>query len=116
MSKAEVIQYKTEGTCCQMMQVAIQDDKVLDADFYGGCNGNLEGIRCLIKGMSVDEIIDRLGGIKCGPKPTSCPDQLARCLIEYKQKQMAANKQAVQVQVHTKQLIEEVNPMFIIYV
>lgn len=92
MSKPEVLQYKTEGVCCQMMQVAVQDGKILDADFYGGCNGNLKGIRSLIQGMSVDEVIDRLGGIKCGSKATSCPDQLARCLIEYKQKQMAQAK------------------------
>ncbi len=89
MAKPEMIQYKTEGTCCQMMQIALQDGKILDADFYGGCNGNLKGIRSLIQGMSIDEVIDRLGGIKCGNKNTSCPDQLARCLIEYKQKQMA---------------------------
>ena len=90
MSKPEVIQYKTEGVCCQVMQVAIQDGKVLDADFYGGCNGNLQGIRSLIKGMDIEEVIDKLGGIKCGSKPTSCPDQLAKCLLEYKQNKKAA--------------------------
>ena len=89
MSKQEVIQYKTEGVCCQLMQVAIENDKVVDADFYGGCNGNLQGIRSLIKGMTLDEVIDKLGGIPCGGKTTSCPDQLARCLIEYKQSKMA---------------------------
>lgn len=92
MSKPEVLQYQTEGTCCQVMQVAIQDDRILDAEFYGGCNGNLKGIKELIKGMSVDDVIDKLVGLTCGPKPTSCPDQLARCLIEYKQKQMAKSK------------------------
>ena len=84
--QAEVIQYQTYGTCCQMMQVAIKDGKILDVEFYGGCNGNLKGIKSLIKGMPVDEVIERLQGITCGPKPTSCPDQLAKCLIEYKQK------------------------------
>ncbi len=69
-----------------MMQVAIQNGKVLDAEFYGGCNGNLKGIKSLIRGMAIDEVIERLQGITCGPKPTSCPDQLAKCLIEYKQK------------------------------
>lgn len=69
-----------------MMQVAIQDGKILDAEFYGGCNGNLKGIKSLIKGMTIDEVIERLQGITCGPKSTSCPDQLAKCLIEYKQK------------------------------
>lgn len=85
MTEPQVIQYQTSGTCCQLMQVAIQDDKVVDAEFYGGCNGNLKGIKSLIKGMSVDEVIERLKGITCGAKPTSCPDQLANCLIEYKQ-------------------------------
>ena len=85
--KAEIIQYQTRGTCCQMMQVAVQDGKVLDAEFYGGCNGNLKGLKNLIKGMQIDEVIERLEGITCGAKPTSCPDQLAKCLIEYKQKQ-----------------------------
>ena len=89
MTKPEVIQYRTSGTCCQLMQVAIQDDKIVEADFYGGCNGNLQGIKSLIKVMSVDEVIDKLGGIPCGDKPTSCPDQLTRCLIEYKQSKMA---------------------------
>lgn len=89
MSKPEVIQYKTEGVCCQLMQVAIQDGKILDADFYGGCNGNLKGIRSLIKGMDIEEVIDRLGGIKCGAKNSSCPDQLAKCLLEYKQSKNA---------------------------
>lgn len=84
--KAEIIQYQTRGTCCQMMQVAVQDGKVLDAEFYGGCNGNLKGLKNLIKGMQIDEVIERLEGITCGAKPTSCPDQLAKCLIEYKQK------------------------------
>ncbi len=87
MEKEEIIQYQTKGTCCQMMQVKIADNKIVDVDFYGGCNGNLKGIKSLIKGMNVDEVIDRLEGITCGPKPTSCPDQLAKCLIEYKQKQ-----------------------------
>lgn len=86
MSEAEVIQYETQGTCCRMMQVVIQDGKVMDADFMGGCNGNLKGIKSLIKGMNIDDVIEKLQGITCGAKPTSCPDQLAKCLIEYKQK------------------------------
>ena len=92
MSEAEVIQYETKGTCCQMMQVAIQDNKILDAQFYGGCNGNLKGIKELIKGMSIDEVINRLQGLTCGPKPTSCPDQLAQCLIKYKEEKAVQTK------------------------
>lgn len=87
--QAEVIQFQTTGTCCQMMQVAVKDNKVLDAEFFGGCNGNLKGIKSLIKGMDIDEVVERLQGITCGPKPTSCPDQLAKCLIEYKQKKLS---------------------------
>lgn len=87
--QSEVIQYQTSGTCCQMMQVEIKDNKVVDTEFFGGCNGNLKGIKSLIKGMDIDEVIERLQGITCGPKPTSCPDQLAKCLIEYKQRKLA---------------------------
>ena len=88
--QTEVIQYQTRGTCCQMMQVALQNGKIVDAEFFGGCNGNLKGIKSLIKGMPIDEVIERLQGITCGPKSTSCPDQLAKCLIEYKQSQKVA--------------------------
>ena len=80
----EVIKYQTTGTCCKFMQVEIEDGKVVDAEFMGGCNGNLKGIKSLIKGMDIDEVIERLEGIPCGGKDTSCPDQLAKCLIEYK--------------------------------
>lgn len=78
------IQYKTEGTCCALMNVVLDDDKIYDVEFLGGCSGNLAGIRELIKGMDIDSVIAKLQGIKCGSKPTSCPDQLAACLIQYK--------------------------------
>ncbi len=92
MNNEEIIQYQTKGTCCQMMQVKVEDNKIIDVDFYGGCNGNLKGIKSLIKGMEIDEVIERLEGITCGPKPTSCPDQLAKCLIQYKQEKYSATK------------------------
>ncbi len=79
-----VIQYETKGTCCRLMQVKLDDDVIVDANFLGGCNGNLQGLTNLIKGMKIDDVINRLSGIKCGDKPTSCPDQLARCLSEFK--------------------------------
>ena len=85
MNNEEIIQYQTKGTCCQMMQVKVEDNKIIDVDFYGGCNGNLKGIKSLIKGMEIDEVIERLEGITCGPKPTSCPDQLAKALSEFKE-------------------------------
>lgn len=90
--QAELIQYQPTGVCCKMMHVAVQDGRILDAEFFGGCNGNLKGIKNLIKGMSIDEVIERLQGVTCGPKPTSCPDQLAKCLVEYKQKSLTQSK------------------------
>lgn len=86
----EVIQYQTEGVCCALMQVAIDGDTIVDAQFLGGCNGNLQGIKSLIKGMKIDDVISKLSGIKCGNKMTSCPDQLSKCLIEYKNKKSQA--------------------------
>lgn len=76
----KVIEYQTQGTCCRLMQVKIDDGKVVDAQFFGGCNGNLQGIRNLIKGMPISDVISKCEGIMCGDKPTSCPDQLAKCL------------------------------------
>ena len=62
--QADVIQYQTSGTCCQVMQVAIKDGIILDTEFYGGCHGNLQGIQSLVRGMSVDDVIAKLQGIK----------------------------------------------------
>lgn len=76
----KVIQYQTSGTCCRLMQVKLDDNKIVDVDFIGGCPGNLLGIKELVKGMTVDEVISRFSGIRCGDKSTSCPDQLAKCL------------------------------------
>lgn len=81
----KVIDFRTTGTCSKLIRVAIGDNKIVDAEFVGGCNGNLQGIRKLIIGMDIDEVISRLEGINCGPKSTSCPDQLAQCLIQFKQ-------------------------------
>ncbi len=91
MENTEIIEYQTTGTCCQLIKLAIKDNKILDSEFYGGCSGNLQGIKSLIKGMSIDDVISKLSGILCGPKPTSCPDQLAKCLVEYKNKKQALN-------------------------
>ena len=77
-------QYQTQGTCCALMNIVLDDDKIYDVEFIGGCNGNLKGIRSLIKGMTVDEVIEKLKGITCGSKPTSCPDQLTQGLMLYK--------------------------------
>ena len=78
--------YKTMGVCSRLINIEIEDDKLVSVAFEGGCNGNLKGIGALVRGMTVDEAIERLSGIKCGFKSTSCPDQLANALIEYKNK------------------------------
>lgn len=83
------IQYETQGTCCKLMNVVVDGDKIYDVEFIGGCPGNLAGIRKLIKGMDIDSVIEKLQGIKCGAKSTSCPDQLAKCLTELKNREEA---------------------------
>jgi len=75
-------EYKTKGTCSQRILFEIADGKVCNVQFIGGCNGNLQGISRLVEGMDVNEVIDRIKGIHCGMKLTSCPDQLATALQE----------------------------------
>ena len=76
--------YKTKGTCSQAIIFDVEDGKVSNVQFLGGCNGNLKGIGALVEGMDVDEVIARLEGTTCGGKPTSCPDQLATALKQAK--------------------------------
>ena len=73
-------EYRTQGTCSQRILFEVEDGKVKNVQFLGGCNGNLKGIGSLVEGMDVDTVIDRLEGTTCGMKATSCPDQLARAL------------------------------------
>lgn len=75
-------EYKTKGTCSQRILFEIEDNKVQNVQFIGGCNGNLQGISRLVEGMDVASVIEKIEGIHCGMKPTSCPDQLARALKE----------------------------------
>ena len=77
-------QYKTKGTCSQMIYFDVEDNKVKSVQFMGGCNSNLKGIASLVEGMDIDEAISRMEGITCGFKKTSCPDQLAQALKEAK--------------------------------
>ena len=79
-------EYKTKGTCSQMIFFDVEDGKVFNVRFMGGCNGNLQGIGKLVEGMEIDEVIRRIDGIHCGAKPTSCPDQLAAALKQAKEK------------------------------
>ena len=75
-------EYKTKGTCSQRIFFDIEDGKVKNVQFVGGCNGNLKGIAALVEGMDAEEGISRVEGIRCGMKGTSCPDQLAKALKE----------------------------------
>lgn len=78
-------EYKTNGTCSQRIFFEIEDGKLHNVQYLGGCNGNLQGIGKLVEGMDVDAVIARLEGIRCGMKPTSCPDQLATALKKAKE-------------------------------
>lgn len=78
--------YKTKGVCSSAIDFDVEGNKVTHVVFTGGCNGNLKGIGALVEGMNLDEVIARLRGIRCGFKPTSCPDQLANALMMAKEK------------------------------
>lgn len=71
---------QTEGVCSQAIELLVENDVILDAAFHGGCNGNLKGIVALVKGQKISDVKERLIGITCGGKNTSCPDQFARLL------------------------------------
>ena len=73
-------EYTTRGTCSRKITFDIRDGKVCDVQFINGCDGNTKGVAALVEGMDADEVIARLKGIRCGRKPTSCPDQLALAL------------------------------------
>ena len=73
--------YKTQGTCSQLIDVTVNDDGIIQqVFFYGGYHGNLQGICRLVTGQKIDDVIQKLNGIRCGDKATSCPDQLCRAL------------------------------------
>ena len=76
--------FKTSGTCAKEIKFRVDEDRVSNVEFVSGCPGNLMGIQALVDGLTVDEIINKFEGISCGKRPTSCPDQLARALKEYK--------------------------------
>ena len=72
--------YRTKGVCSRQISFNIQDGRIVNIRFDGGCNGNTQGIASLAEGMTVEEVITRLEGIRCGFKGTSCPDQLAQAV------------------------------------
>ena len=79
------VQYETQGTCSKLIDVTVDEDNIIQQVFFlGGCSGNLQGICQLVKGQHVDDVIKKLKGIRCGAKPTSCPDQLCRALEQLK--------------------------------
>lgn len=78
------LSYKTNGVCSRTITADIEDGKVYNLRFEGGCNGNTKGISALVEGMEINDVITRLEGIKCGFKGTSCPDQLAKALKSLK--------------------------------
>lgn len=82
--KGYPMRYKTTGVCAQAITFEIDNNKITSINFERGCDGNTTGICKLVEGMEVDDVIHRLEGITCGARKTSCPDQLANALKEYK--------------------------------
>ena len=76
----ETIQYTPRGVCSRKMEIDVEDGVIRAVRVLGGCSGNLQGLSALLRGMTVDEAVARMEGIRCGMKPTSCPDQLAKAL------------------------------------
>lgn len=82
----EHISYTPKQVCSRKIDIDLENDKIVSVKFSGGCAGNTQGVSRLLVGLTVDEAIERLSGIRCGFKPTSCPDQLAQALIQYRSK------------------------------
>ena len=82
--------YTTKGTCSKQISFELNDGVISNVSFVGGCNGNLQGVSRLVEGQRAEDVIGRLEGIRCGMKPTSCPDQLAIALREAYEAQQAA--------------------------
>lgn len=74
------ITYVPKGVCSRLMEIDVENDVISHVKVVGGCNGNLQGVSRLLEGMEVEEAISRIEGIRCGAKPTSCPDQIAQAL------------------------------------
>lgn len=74
--------YRTQGTCSTNIELDVEDGILKNVVYQGGCNGNLQGISRLVTGMKVEEVIEKLEGVKCGRRSTSCPDQLCKALHE----------------------------------
>ena len=79
------ITYTPRGVCSRQIDIDVENGIITEATFTGGCSGNTQGVAALIAGMDIDEAISRIEGIHCGPRSTSCPDQLSRALKAYKE-------------------------------
>ena len=79
----EHITYTPVGVCSRRINIDIENDVIVNAEFVGGCSGNTQGLCALLKGMDINDAVKRLEGIRCGFRPTSCPDQLANALKGY---------------------------------
>ena len=86
----QTIQYITTDVCSKFITVTLEDNIIKSVEFVGGCNGNTKGIATLAIGLTVDEVIEKLSDITCGGKTTSCPDQLAKCLLKHKKDNLEA--------------------------
>lgn len=82
----EHISYIPKQVCSRKIDIDVEDGKITAVKFTGGCAGNTQGVARLLIGMTVDDAIERLSGIRCGFKSTSCPDQLAHALADFKKK------------------------------
>ena len=78
--------YKTSGTCSTQIDFELDGNVIHNVRFTGGCNGNLKAVSSLVEGQNVENVVERLAGIKCGFKNTSCGDQLSKALLEAYQK------------------------------
>ena len=78
----KIFDYTTHGTCSRSIHIVLDGDRIKEVSFVGGCSGNTQGVAALVKGMTAEEAISRLRGIRCGFKSTSCPDQLAIALTQ----------------------------------
>lgn len=87
----DILQIIPQGVCSRLMQLKIKDNIILDAEFVGGCSGNLGGIKILILGMDINDVVRKLTGIPCGNRGTSCPDQLAEGLKTYIEQKQTVN-------------------------
>lgn len=81
-----IFEHRNKGTCSQAVRFELEDNKIKNVQFLGGCHGNLQGIGKLVEGMDADDVVARLRGIRCGMKQTSCPDQLACAILAAKEK------------------------------